>query len=264
MENENNNITQKSALGSHTTQIGVQNNYNGITPEKASEIAIDLFMKNFPKLQAKAEETAKARADEFCSTAIKKLTDEHIQDFSPFSDVDVQYVLYKAQRDYARIGTDDLLEQLSSLICSRIKYDKDFIIKSAIDKAIKVAPFLQPKHYDMLVIYFVTKHVLLPSIKTIDDLEHRLCYFAEIFCHFSKRDFDYLNIHGCLQMNMGYATNRFAKNYEFSENDIKAICPPIFHEIHADYGLSYVGIILAITYLKTRINENLDPHAWIY
>ena len=41
-------IIQKAALGSDTTQIGEQNNYYGMTAEEASNLAIKLFMDNFP------------------------------------------------------------------------------------------------------------------------------------------------------------------------------------------------------------------------
>lgn len=65
MSNET-KIIQKAAMGSDTTQIGSQNNYYGITAEKASELAINLFMDNFPKLQEDAKRVAKERAEELC------------------------------------------------------------------------------------------------------------------------------------------------------------------------------------------------------
>lgn len=58
MSNET-KIIQKAAIGSDTTQIGSQNNYYGITAEKASELAIKLFMDNFPKLQEDAKKLQK-------------------------------------------------------------------------------------------------------------------------------------------------------------------------------------------------------------
>lgn len=58
-------VTQKSAPASNSTQIGVQ--YVGMTPEQAARQTIDLFMDNFPKLQALAKEIAEQRATELCN-----------------------------------------------------------------------------------------------------------------------------------------------------------------------------------------------------
>jgi N utilization substance protein B len=51
-------LEQRGSLGSSNTQIVQQNNYYGMTPEAASQIAINLFIDNFPKLQELARETA--------------------------------------------------------------------------------------------------------------------------------------------------------------------------------------------------------------
>lgn len=67
-------IIQKAALGSDTTQIGEQNNYYGMTAEEASNLAIKLFMDNFPRLQEEAKKIAKERAEELCKNIVDKLT----------------------------------------------------------------------------------------------------------------------------------------------------------------------------------------------
>lgn len=66
-------IIQKAALGSDTTQIGEQNNYYGMTAEEASNLAIKLFMDNFPRLQEEAKKIAKERAEELCKNIVDKL-----------------------------------------------------------------------------------------------------------------------------------------------------------------------------------------------
>ena len=67
---DNITITQKSSIGSETTQIANQTNYYGLTPEEASKLAIDLFLNNFPKLQKEAMKTAQSRVDELVSSYI--------------------------------------------------------------------------------------------------------------------------------------------------------------------------------------------------
>lgn len=264
MENENNQIIQKSAVGSQTTQIGVQNINYGISPEAVCQMAIDLFMENFPKLQSLAAETARERAEEFCTATIEKLKADNVQDFSAFGNPDVQYVLYQAQRDYARMGTDELLEQLTSLLCMRVTHDQDFVLKSMIDKAMEIAPYLLPKHYDLLAAYFLVKHVKFKGINSSEDLQVRLASSSAPFTQACIEDSTYLLAHGCLQINLGDAIKILSDCYGFSTEEIERICPPILKQINSDYGLSYIGKMLAISYYQSKTGEELNPHIWIH
>ena len=66
-------ITQNSSIGSNTTQIGIQNNSYGLTPEATSKLAIDLFMENFPKLQEEANKIVRTRVDELVKEIISEI-----------------------------------------------------------------------------------------------------------------------------------------------------------------------------------------------
>ena len=148
------NVEQRAAIGSNTTQIGEQTNYYGISPEKAAAITIDLFMTNFPKLTEIAKEVAEKRMHEFCEQIFQKMKNEKVDNYNAFSDPDMQFILYEAQKDYARIGTKELLDVLSNLITQRVKADDDFIFKMLLDKAIAVAKYLLPGHLDFLSVIF--------------------------------------------------------------------------------------------------------------
>ena len=75
-------IIQKAALGSDTTQIGEQNNYYGMTAEEASNLAIKLFMDNFPRLQEEAKKIAKERAEELCKISrIRSMHDSELKHY---------------------------------------------------------------------------------------------------------------------------------------------------------------------------------------
>ena len=56
MENEKGNleIIQKSSIGSETTQIGVQNNYNGLSIASVTEMAFSIFREYYPQLKNEA------------------------------------------------------------------------------------------------------------------------------------------------------------------------------------------------------------------
>lgn len=92
---DNTTITQKAAIGSDTIQIGTQNNnyYNGLTPTQASQLAINLFMDNFPKLQEAAMKTVQERVNELIREIVSKIEKNHAGDYSAFSMPDMQYIL---------------------------------------------------------------------------------------------------------------------------------------------------------------------------
>ena len=81
---DNITINQKSALGSETTQIANQNNYYGLTPAEASQMAIDLFMDNFPKLQEAAMKTILERVNEIIREIVSEIDAKYAGNYSAF------------------------------------------------------------------------------------------------------------------------------------------------------------------------------------
>ena len=58
------NIIQKAALGSETTQVAVQNNYNGLSVQDATQMAFSIFHNYYPLLQKEALEEVKRLVEE--------------------------------------------------------------------------------------------------------------------------------------------------------------------------------------------------------
>lgn len=261
--NTNIEVNQKAAIGGTTTQIGQQNIYNGMSPEQACQVALDLFNQNFPKLQAIAKETAEKRANEFCQEAVQKIVKNGMKDFSPFSDPDIQYTLYEAQKNYARFGTADMLDTLTSLVAERIEHDKDFILKVSIDKAIEVAPSLTSAQLDYLSLLFLCTKRKTNLVVTIEDLKQDLELIAETFSAADFASTSYLYMQGCLQLMLHSTPKILAKAYGFQENQVKKICPPIVEQTTGDYSTSYVGTILAIVNAEAKTKMRFDPKIWI-
>ncbi|MCH5172347.1 MAG: hypothetical protein J1F31_05930 [Erysipelotrichales bacterium] len=263
-------IKQKIGHAAHdNTVIGQQNNY-GLTPLEASKLAIDLFMENFPKLQEQAMETAKQRVKEFCQVTMEKLTAYNQENLSSFTDPDVQYILINAQRDYARFGTQDLLNALTSLICKRIISNDDDILKSVINDAINTAKYLNENHMDLLSLIFIAKHISLPIIsmkstaaERLEDLKTYLNFFANTFSKATIDAFGSIQNFNCLVIKLGKASDSLSKIYNINKEDIETICPSIFELVPGDYGLSYTGIVLAIINIEKKTYLNLNMKTWI-
>lgn len=267
--------------GSNNTQIGEQNNhaennnteinietysttYIGASLEEVTTIVTNLFLDNFPRMQKLAKEAAEARINELWENIVKKLPCKDVKNLSPFTEVDVQYVLYEAQKGYARFATKDLLSNLSSLIIERVKYNEDDLcLRVAIDKAISVAPMLSQEHLDYLSLMFISKSVKLQGIDTVQKLKELLDYLDNTF-FYSSDPVVHLNNLGCLQLSLGDSYEELSCTYGFNKMEIKKICPDKITALHCDYKTSYVGTILAIVNAELKSKYRFNPKKWIY
>lgn len=260
-------ITQKAAIGSDTTQIGTQNNnyYEGLTPIQASQLAIDLFMDNFPKLQEAAMKTVQERVDEIIQEIISKIEEKYAGNYSAFSKPDMQYILVEAEKGYARKGTPELCSILSSLIADRTACPENSYLEMVLDKAIEIAPSLLPHHLDYLTLIFLYKSVRFRDISTLDDLKNRYYEIHATFRTPSTQDsISYFNMLGLLMISLGQGNEMLSKAYGFNKQEIAQILPAEYTMIPADYGLTHVGIVLAIFNAHSKWDKNFNLTTWIH
>lgn len=259
-------ITQTSSVNSGR-QIVVQGDYNeygsSVSAKDASEIAVNLFMANFPKLQEEANCVARERADEICREIINKLQNNNVKDYSSFKEPDMQYILYEAQKSYARFGTSEMLETLTTLISKRVEVDKEMTLKVTIDRAIEIAPMITTEQLDYLSLLFLCSKVKFNNIKTIDQLKNHLESIAQIFKNADFSSIEYLNMLGCFQIELPNVVEIQAKLYNFSESDVDGICPSNLKLLNGDFSTSYVGTVLAIINAQRKTSLSLKMETWI-
>lgn len=257
-------ITQKASPVSNGTQIGVQ--YIGMTPEQASKQTIDLFMENFPKLQSLAKEIAEERAIELCNEILRKLEDKQINDFKPFIDPDVQYVFYEAQKNYARFGDKKIMDILTELVVNRILNDNKSNFKRVVDSAILVACELSSIQLDCLSALFLLTRVHFGNIKTIQDLNE---FFQKTSSIFNldrivySQEVPYLNFKGCLHLTLPNISKIHSQQYNLPQNEVDTIMNQSVKQFSGDYGISEIGILLAIINAERKSLYRFNPHIWI-
>lgn len=255
-------VEQRAPMSSNVTQIGIQN--NGISPQDACQLALDLFVQNFPKLQELAAETARQRSEEFCRETIKKLQSEGNNDFTAFSDPDVQYVLLNAQTDYARFGTKELLESLTTLISKRVKHDDEFILKVTIDKALSIVNLMTSEQLDLLSLMFLCENVKFGHIDSVQTLQKNLNSWADTFASANVRSMQYLTMLGCTTLTLPNPVKILAKTYGLPNDEVDQICPPSIKALASDYGLSLAGVVLAIVNAEIKLRHHFDMRTWIH
>lgn len=256
-------INQETVKSEGTTQIGVQ--YVGMTPDDASKLAIGLFNNNFPKLQETAQQTARERAEELCESFFNRLKSDGFTNFNQFADPDVQYVLYEAQKNYARFGDKSSMNTLSELIIKRVNNNSSHI-KRIYDNAIIVAGQLNSTDLDCLSALFMLTRVRVDFIKSIEDVKN---YFGDLIVTFCldkvnyKKKVSFLNYLGCLQIQLPDIKTIFSKEYNLDKNEIESIMTETIKQFDGDYGVSEVGIAIAIANAYEKTNIRLDINNWI-
>ena len=257
-------VEQKSAFGSETTQIATQNNYYGLTPQQACQMAMELFYDNFPKLQEEAKALVEKRVTALMDEIAVQLCKKNITDMSPLAEPDIQYTIYEAQKNYARFATNESLSALSSLVAERIKQnDSGICLKVAIDKAISIVGMLSPAQMDYLSLLFIATKVKFSDIKTIADFQTRFEYLAGVFSNARNSNWAHLNMLGCLQLDLPNVCNISASTYGLTISEIQRVCPKLVRDLSGDSSASPVGVVIAIANAEQKTSFRFNPQIWI-
>ena len=260
--------------GDNNTQIGEQTNIenkitvvnNGLSPSEASELAIKLFYDNFPKLQQIARDTASQRVEELSNKIIEELSNRNITDLNAFASPDVQYVLFEAQKSYARFGEREKLDILSKLVSDRIEIDEEdnTSMKIAIDKAVSVVGLLSTKQIDYLTLLFIATKVKFGHIKSIDDLKILFRQLEILFPNVADVNCEMLDTLGCIQLHLNFWSKHYSKTYGFDENEVEKILPNVILNLNGDYSTSPVGTVIAIINAAQKTQFNFNMNTFIY
>lgn len=265
-------IEQKQGVGNTGTQIGNQTNidnhstiYVGPTLEEVTRIVTNLFLDNFPRMQMIAKDEVDKRMNELWDKIVACFIQKDITDLSPFMETDVQYIIYEAQKNYARFATPDLLLKLSSLIAERVKHnDDDMCLKVAIDQAISIIGMLAPAQLDHLSVLFLTTKVKYNNITSLEHLKDLFEFFDNTFSKTRSSNWQHLNMLGCLQLDLPNVCEYNAKSYGFNVADVEEICPKNIKALTGDYSTSPIGTIIAIIHAEQKTDLCFDPRLWIH
>lgn len=127
----------------------------GMSYEQVKDMALDVFRANFYEMAGKAQDIARARAEEITEEFLSKLQKENPQQFNNAEDPDFQYAFYTVQREYARNGDKDLGDLLVDLLCDRSKQEKRDILQIVLNESLNIAPKLTTEQLSVLSIVFL-------------------------------------------------------------------------------------------------------------
>jgi len=144
---------QRQRGGNNSTNVQVAGDFHsGVTYEDVRKIALDVFKGNFYDLAGNAGKVAQERAEQITENVINDVFENAPELGAKFEDPAVQYSLFNAQREYAKIGDVELEQQLRSLLIERIKSEERSLKQIALDEAINVLPKLTKEHIQIMTL----------------------------------------------------------------------------------------------------------------
>ena len=153
------------------------NNY-GLSYSEVKEIALDVFKNNFYQLSAEANQLVLERAKKFIEDYIEKLIKENPSGLKKCKDPDFQYVLFDAQKNYARSGDGDQEMLLINLLVERSKQDERNTLQIVLNESISVINKLTQRQIDLLSFIYLIRYTKYSLGPTINDL---VSYFTQFF-----------------------------------------------------------------------------------
>ncbi|MEW7986494.1 MAG: LPO_1073/Vpar_1526 family protein [Candidatus Thiodiazotropha endolucinida] len=156
-----NKQNQKGGDNSENLQAAgniTKNYYIGASKDEVKQIALQVFETNFYKLTNEAHSIAFQRAEEITNKIIHRLWQKLPSGFNAASDPDFQYILYSAQRDFARTGDRNIGDLLVDLIIERCKSPDRSIRQIICDEALEILPKISQEMINILGIVFFFRH----------------------------------------------------------------------------------------------------------
>jgi len=208
--------TQKSGDGS--VNIQARDIQLGVSYKEARQIAQDVFDSNFYKLAGEAQKVARARADEILEKYLNRLAEQAPDAIKSATDPDMQYALFTAQKEYARIGDKDLADVLVDILVDRAAHNDRSLIQIVLNESLNVVPKLTPGQIDVLSIIFILRYSICLRLQNmsgfasyirdlilpfIQDLPRELCSYQHI---------EYCNC-GTIQITTFNIEQQFIRNY---------------------------------------------------
>jgi hypothetical protein len=174
---------QEQESGDNSVNLQAKRDINihqGVTAAEVVGIANQVYRENFLNLSESAAQLADARAATFLEKFLESARVRRTE-LDRARDPDVQCSLFAAQRDYARIGREDLGELLVDLLIQKFEATPEKLIDIVLSEAIETAAKLTPSQIDALTVRWLITRVTFKNATSIESLTARMAIDAMPF-----------------------------------------------------------------------------------
>lgn len=202
------NHKQDQRAGDNSTNIQASSIFvsQGITYDEARQLALDVFNSNFVQLAGEAADIAELRVRRFVEAYLKTLFEQHPRALSSARDPDMQYMLYEAQKLYARTGDDFVADLLIDILVKRAPLSQRTFLQIVLNEALTTISKITAQHMDCLAVIFLLRYLLHERPKSRDSLFKMLRAQLIPLARNMPDDtstYLYLEYTGCVRSNIG-------------------------------------------------------------
>ena len=223
--------------GDSSTNIQAQGDITiGLGYSDVKEIAMDVFRANFIELKSVAAQVAIERAESFLDSYFKRAAQEGQVAIQEAENPDFQYVLFSAQKEFARTGDEDLGDLLVQLLVERTKERDRDLKQIVLNESLTVAPKLTAAQLDTLTLIFVLANTANVGMDGLSEFHESLD--TEVLPFISgatkkQSGYQHLVYAGCGSYELGIRSGNLAQAYSskypglfcegFTEDELETI-----------------------------------------
>jgi hypothetical protein len=187
--------SQRGGTNSTNYQAEAINVFHAPTAAEVLEIARELQRDNLHQMQGVARLVVEERLAFFEDRLLERLLDKGPQELAGFGDPDVQYSLIGAQRDFARLGTEQLGNTLVELLVARCVEPTGGLRAMALGQAIDAIPRITSGQIDAMTANWLVRRFRPLGIHSEEDLWARLSkYFGPLADTLPKSESPYRHL----------------------------------------------------------------------
>lgn len=134
------------------------NNY-GLSYSDVKDIAMSVFKSNFYDLGEKVENIVQERAEKILDDYLEKLGSKNPKYINNTQDPDIRYVIYEAQKNYARRGEEFTKKLLVETLVNRTIIQGNSIQELVLNEALEIIPKITTKQIQILSLIFINMYV---------------------------------------------------------------------------------------------------------
>lgn len=254
-------------------------NNSGLSYSDVKEITMDIFKSNFYNLGEKVEKIVQERAEKILDDYLEKLSSKNPEYINNTQEPDIRYVIYEAQKNYARRGEEFIEKLLVDILIERTTSKDDSLKSLILNEALYIIPKLTQKQIDVISFIFMIRY--LNFVKEVP-IESFIEIVNTIKSNFnllpSDHVFEHLQYTSCISISIGSIEFHRILDMKFpqvkDENEARELISSNakLRELSSlwnnsrccNSSLTSVGIAIAIINIKIKIDLDLDMNVWIY
>jgi hypothetical protein len=210
---------QTVGQGAAAIQAGgnvVVNINQGLSATEVRQIVHDVLQTTLAEYKGVALAIAKARGEEVTEKFVTKLLADNPAGIEQAQTPDFQDSLFVLQKEYAKVGDEELGDLLVGLLVDQTKENDRTLLRNVLNEALRTAPRLSSDQISAISALFILFNVTNNGIDTLDTLggflQQHLKPFIKELENLSQASVSHLEFVGC-GTNQPFASNGIEENF---------------------------------------------------